>query len=82
VLAAAIVGKVGGADGFETYPAIEIEVGAGTLALCGLIVASGLVPWRRRPRRAASPARTAGPGAAAALRGPGAAPLAEASDGL
>jgi energy-coupling factor transport system permease protein len=48
VLAAAIAGKVLGADDFQTYPSVEIGFGPGTLALAALVALSGLTPWRRR----------------------------------
>ncbi len=51
VLAAAIAGKVLGADDFHTYPEVEIGLGPATLALSTLLVASGFVPLRRKRRR-------------------------------
>jgi energy-coupling factor transport system permease protein len=51
VLAAAIVGKVIGADDFHTYPRIQIGTGATTLAVCAVVLASGLAPWKRGRRR-------------------------------
>jgi len=51
VLAAAVAGKVLGADAFQTYPEVEIGLGAGTLALSVLLVAGGFVPARRRRAR-------------------------------
>jgi energy-coupling factor transport system permease protein len=69
VLVAAIVGKVLGADGFRAYPTISIGLGPATLAVCAVVLASGLAPWRRERRRrvgrrpaVASP--SASPGAA------------------
>jgi energy-coupling factor transport system permease protein len=50
VLAAAIAGKVLGADDFHTYPEIELGLGPETLALSALLVASGFVPLRLRRR--------------------------------
>lgn len=50
VLAAAILGKALGADDFHTYPEVEIGLGAATVALAALLVASGLAPLRRRRR--------------------------------
>jgi energy-coupling factor transport system permease protein len=52
VLVAAIVGKVAGADDFHTYPRIEIGTGASTLAVCAVVLVSGLAPLRvrRKPR--------------------------------
>jgi energy-coupling factor transport system permease protein len=47
VLAAAIAGKVLGADDFHTYPEVEIGMGPATLALSALLVLSGFVPYRR-----------------------------------
>lgn len=59
VLAAAVAGKALGADELHTYPAIEIGLGPGTLALCALLALSGLVPLRRKKRRRAPrPAKT------------------------
>jgi energy-coupling factor transport system permease protein len=51
VLAAAIAGKLAGADQFHTYPTIEVGLGAPTLVLAAVVAASGLAPLRRRPRR-------------------------------
>jgi energy-coupling factor transport system permease protein len=48
VLAAAIAGKVLGADSFHEYPTIEVGLGAPTLALSALVVLAGLAPRRRR----------------------------------
>jgi len=48
VLAAAIVGKVIGADDFHAYPRIYIGTGASTLAVCAIVLASGLAPLRVR----------------------------------
>jgi hypothetical protein len=50
VLAAAIAGKILGADDFHTYPRIELGLGPATLALSALLLASGFLP-RRGPRR-------------------------------
>jgi energy-coupling factor transport system permease protein len=58
VLAAALAGKLLGADAFAEYPAIEIGVEPTTLALSGLLVLSGLVPLRRKSRRDAIPRRS------------------------
>jgi energy-coupling factor transport system permease protein len=51
LLAAAITGKLIGADDFHTYPAIEIGLGIPTLALSALVALSGLAPWQRNPKR-------------------------------
>jgi energy-coupling factor transport system permease protein len=51
VLAAAIAGKVLGADGFHAYPTIELAPTPATFAVSAVAVAAGLAPWRRRPRR-------------------------------
>src|ERR1700761_5805549 len=48
VLVAAIVGKVIGADDFHAYPRIHIGTGASTLAVCAVVLASGLAPVRVR----------------------------------
>jgi energy-coupling factor transport system permease protein len=47
VLAVAIVGKSVGADAFHTYPTISMSVGPATFAVCAVVLASGLAPWRR-----------------------------------
>ncbi len=57
VLAAAVLGKVFGADQFQAYPEIEIGLGAETLVLSGLLLASGLAPLRRKRRRAGTARR-------------------------
>ena len=51
VLAAAIGGKALGADEFHTYPTVSLGLGPATLALCAVLVASGLAPLRRARRR-------------------------------
>ncbi|MBS1878731.1 MAG: hypothetical protein JST31_04405 [Actinobacteria bacterium] len=56
VLLAAIVGKVAGADEFQSYPTIEVGLAAPTLAVAALVAASGLAPLRRRSRHRARPA--------------------------
>src|SRR6185437_8136478 len=48
VVATAIVGKVVGADDFHTYPRIYIGTGPATLAVCAIVLASGLAPLRVR----------------------------------
>jgi energy-coupling factor transport system permease protein len=63
VLLAAIAGKLLGADGFSAYPTIEVGPGAATAALSLLLIAAGLAPLRRRPRRATRPAPGAAPAA-------------------
>jgi energy-coupling factor transport system permease protein len=78
VLAAAIAGKLLGADGFHAYPTVQLGLGAASLALSALLVLSGLAPLRRRPkRRPAVVPRAAAP--ASPPRGPGAAPALGAS---
>ncbi len=52
VPAAAIVGKVAGADDFHAYPTIHVGLGGATLGVCAVVLASGLAPWRRGGRRA------------------------------
>jgi energy-coupling factor transport system permease protein len=61
VVAAAIVGKVVGADDFHAYPRIYIGTGASTLAVCAVVLASGLAPLRvrRKPRIARRSANAA-----------------------
>lgn len=66
VLAAAVAAKLVGADDFHTYPTVAIELGAPTLALAALVVASGLAPVRRRPRRERRAVRGAARGRQAA----------------
>jgi energy-coupling factor transport system permease protein len=51
VLGAAIAAKWLGADGFDAYPAVRLGLGPATVALAALLVASGLAPLRRKPRR-------------------------------
>jgi energy-coupling factor transport system permease protein len=51
VLVVAIVGKALGADDYHPYPATQIGAGPFTLALCVLVLLSGLAPLRRKPRR-------------------------------
>jgi hypothetical protein len=62
VLAAAIVGKVIGADDFHAYPRIHIGTGASTLAVCAVVLLSGLAPLRvrRKGRIATKSANSAG----------------------
>jgi len=52
VLAAAILGKAAGADDFHPYPTVHVGLGPATLAVCAVVLASGLAPWRglRRQR--------------------------------
>jgi energy-coupling factor transport system permease protein len=57
VLAVAIAGKLAGADEFQSYPTVAVGLSPATVALAGLIAASGLTPLRRRPRRARTSAR-------------------------
>jgi energy-coupling factor transport system permease protein len=47
VLAAAIAGKLAGADGFHAYPTVELDPTPATLAVSAVAVLAGLVPWRR-----------------------------------
>jgi energy-coupling factor transport system permease protein len=47
ILAAAIAGKVLGADGFHAYPTIEVGTEPATIALAALIILAGLAPGRR-----------------------------------
>lgn len=55
VLVASIAGKALGADDFQTYPEVEIGLGASTLALSALVALSGLAPLKRHaPRRPAA----------------------------
>jgi energy-coupling factor transport system permease protein len=79
VLAAAIAGKLLGADDFQAYPTVAFGFGPLAVALSALLVLSGLAPLRRRPRRRAAAATGDPAVVAAALRGPAAAPLPGAS---
>jgi energy-coupling factor transport system permease protein len=50
---AAVAARITGAGGFDTYPRIELETGAATLALCLALIALAAVPfvlsrWRSR----------------------------------
>ena len=58
LLAVAIVGKVVGADDFQTYPSVEIGFGPETLAVSALVALCGLAPLRRK-RRVSSSSRIA-----------------------
>ena len=49
VLAAAIAGKLLGADGFHAYPTIELDLTPATLAVSALAIAAGFAPRRRSP---------------------------------
>jgi energy-coupling factor transport system permease protein len=64
VLVVAIVGKIVGADDFQTYPTIQVGLGPATLAVCAVVLASGLAPWggvkRRRATRRSTVARAEG----------------------
>jgi hypothetical protein len=49
----AVAARVAGTGGFDTYPRIELDTGAMTLALCGALVLLAAVPfalrrWRSR----------------------------------
>jgi energy-coupling factor transport system permease protein len=50
---AAVVARIAGAGGFETYPRIEMDTGAATVVLCVALIAFAAVPfvvrrWRSR----------------------------------
>jgi energy-coupling factor transport system permease protein len=51
LLAAAIAGKLLGADDFGTYPSIHLAWGAPTVALSALILLAGLAPYADGPLR-------------------------------
>jgi energy-coupling factor transport system permease protein len=70
VLAAAIVGKVAGADDFHAYPRIHLGLGPATLAVSAVVMASGLAPLRRGRRREAWRGAAARRGRPRGLRGP------------
>jgi energy-coupling factor transport system permease protein len=69
VVAVAILGKVAGADDFQAYPTISIGLGPATLAVCAVVLASGLAPWpgARRQQRVARPRVTVRGGSGGAL---------------
>ena len=48
-VAAALAGKLAGADGFSAYPALEVSSSASTVALSLVVLCCGLVPWRAAP---------------------------------
>jgi energy-coupling factor transport system permease protein len=73
LLVAAVAGKIAGVGGFDAYPTISVDLGAGTFALAALVLIAGLAPLRLR----SAPRVTSVP-PVAALRGPGAAPPLEA----
>jgi energy-coupling factor transport system permease protein len=80
VLVAAIAAKLLGADGFDAYPTIQLDLAPATIALSTLLVLSGLAPCRRNTRpmgrkptyavgnRPVDPQVPRGPGAAEARR--------------
>jgi energy-coupling factor transport system permease protein len=53
VLAAAVAGKLMGADSFAEYPTVELGAGPATLALSAVLVLSGLAPRTASNSRAA-----------------------------
>lgn len=53
ILFVAAAGKLLGADGFGTYPTVEMAMTPATLVVSAVVVAAGLAPLRRQPRRAA-----------------------------
>jgi energy-coupling factor transport system permease protein len=61
VLAAAIIGKLVGADGFGEYPTVEVGLAPATLALSVLLLIAGFAPLRRKPRSARRVAAAAQP---------------------
>jgi energy-coupling factor transport system permease protein len=48
ILALSILGRLGGAASFQAYPLVHMPVSAGTLALCGALVAFILLPFADR----------------------------------
>ena len=48
VLAAAIAGKLAGADAFRAYPTVQVGLGPTTIAVAAIVALAGLAPWRRR----------------------------------
>ncbi|MFN8216875.1 MAG: CbiQ family ECF transporter T component [Solirubrobacterales bacterium] len=75
VAIAGVTAKLLGADAFAAYPTVRLGAGPATLGLAAVLVGSGLAPLRRQRRRRPRAADRAA--AAAALRGPGAAPALE-----
>jgi energy-coupling factor transport system permease protein len=59
VLLTAIAAKVAGADGFSTYPTVEIGAGVETVAISLVVLAAGFAPLRRKPRRSTQTLRAA-----------------------
>jgi energy-coupling factor transport system permease protein len=62
VLLAGVIATAAGTGDFDAYPRLTIDADLPTLALCALVLLSGLAPLRRRarrPRRAPSLARKA-----------------------
>jgi energy-coupling factor transport system permease protein len=51
VLLTAIVGKLLGADDFQTYPSLTIGLGPATVAVATIVTLSGLAPLRRPAKR-------------------------------
>lgn len=47
----AIVARIAGGGGFDSYPRVEIATGTLTLTIAAASVLTGFVPLRRRPRR-------------------------------
>ena len=45
ILALAIVGRLTGVASFDSYPQIEMRLDAGTLVLCGALLAAALLPF-------------------------------------
>lgn len=56
VLAAAIAGKVAGADDFQAYPTATIGLSPATFAVAAIVTLSGLAPLRHGPKRQIQPA--------------------------
>jgi energy-coupling factor transport system permease protein len=48
VLLAAIAGKLLGADGFDAYPTVTVEIAPATVVLSAIVVLAGLAPWSAR----------------------------------
>jgi hypothetical protein len=69
MLAVALVGKALGADDFHTYPTIQMGFGAGTAAVCAVVLAGGLATWRGRSRVGRRAGSAGGPRHAATGRG-------------
>lgn len=51
VLAAAIAGRLLGANDFQTYPELTVGFSPATVVVAAVVTLSGLAPWKRPPNR-------------------------------